>query len=55
MKDKKPTVKKPTKEITIAFALEKDLYEKIKDDAKEDLRTVSFVVWKIVRDFYDKD
>jgi len=45
--------KKPTKEITIAFALERDLFEKIRDDAEKDLRTVSFVVWKIVRDHYE--
>lgn len=44
--------KKPNKEITIAFALERDLYEKIKADAEKDLRTISFVVWKIVRDHF---
>ncbi len=46
--------KKPTKEITIAFALERELYEKIKADAEKDLRTISFVVWKIVRDHYEE-
>ena len=45
--------KKPTKEKTIAFALEMDLYEKIKTDAENDIRTVSFIVWRIVKEHYE--